>query len=454
MTRIPARPTLKLPVKTEPAEGGEAASKGRKPVRSGFKAPKPTVAQRARRHETIATRAAAKQAREAAETARSAPKPVAEKPRTPDRKPLEAPPRDAAREDTNTAEESTTPYLPRRNKSVREEAPKKVHPPRGIARSTGARAFPPARTDVAPASTGQARKPHPVSPRQPEHATSDEQNRPPARDRAIATRAPRPAATSAAASVAATASQQRPLKEPPRLAKRISEQFGCSRREADEWIENGWVRVDGVVVKTLGTRAHPKAVIEIREDAKSHHPESVTIVLNKPEGVVAGAVEGRQKSAIGLIQAENRWSEDQEPLTFKATHLRGLALAGKLDVEASGMLVFTQEGSVARRIVGDDTKLEKEYLVRVEGELSAADLKKLNFGLSLDEIKLKRAEVAWQHEGALRFVLHESRPQQIQRMCELVGLRVVSIKRLRIGSVSLGKLPAGQWRYLREGERF
>ena len=93
-------------------------------------------------------------------------------------------------------------------------------------------------------------------------------------------------------------------------------------------------------------------------------------------------------------------------MIFKATHLRGLALAGKLDAEASGMLVFTQEGSVARRIVGDDTKLEKEYLVAVEGELSAADLKKLNFGLSLDDIKLKRAEVSWQHEGTLRFVLH------------------------------------------------
>ena len=250
------------------------------------------------------------------------------------------------------------------------------------------------------------------------------------------------------------AETRRPLKEPPRLAKRISELFGCSRREADEWIENGWVRVDGVVVRTLGTRAHPKAIIEVKEDAKLHRPESVTIVLNKPEGVIAGPAEDRQKPALQLIQAENRWREDGTAMIFKATHLRGLALAGKLDAEASGMLVFTQEGSVARRIVGDDTKLEKEYLVAVEGELSAADLKKLNFGLSLDDIKLKRAEVSWQHEGTLRFVLHESKPRQIQRMCELVGLRVVSIKRLRIGSVSLGKLPPGKWRYLRESERF
>ncbi len=438
MTRVPARPTLKLPAKTTPAEGGEATNKGRKPVRSGFKSPKPTVAQRAKRHETIAARAAAQKAREAVEAARTMPRPAADKPRAPARRPVET----ASRVDTKVApvsEEPTTPHLPRRNKSVRDEAPKKVYPPRGIARSTGARAFPPARTDVAPAPAGEARRTQPPRSQKPFEAKET----PPVRER-------RPVANPASA----PAEARRPLKEPPRLSKRISELFGCSRREADEWIENGWVRVDGVVVKTLGTRAHPKAIIEVKEDAKSHRPESVTIVLNKPEGVVAGPVEDRQKSAAQLIQAENRWADDNTPLVFKATHTRGLALAGKLDAEASGMLVFTQEGSVARRIVGDDTKLEKEYLVSVEGELSAADLKKLNFGLSLDDIKLKRAEVSWQHEGTLRFVLHESRPQQIQRMCELVGLRVVAIKRLRIGSVSLGKLPPGKWRYLREGERF
>ena len=118
------------------------------------------------------------------------------------------------------------------------------------------------------------------------------------------------------------------------------------------------------------------------------------------------------------------------------------------------MLVFTQEGSVARRITGDDTRLEKEYMVRVEGELSPEGMKLLNHGLELDAVKLKRTQVSWQNEQQLRFVVHESRKQQIQRMCELVGLRVTGIKRIRIGSVSLGKLPAGQWRYLRENERF
>ena len=452
MTRSPARPTLKLPVKPSTSEeSGEARGTSRKPVRSGFKAPKPSVNQRAKRHETIATRAALKTLPAEERPPRTAPRPKPETPRAPEREKRDAAPRARFEKSATPASEpQATPHLPRRNKSPRDEAPK-VYPPRGVARSTGARALPPSRTDFATDTVQPPRASEPSRPTAPDRAArpSPSAERTNARHAAPVRDEPR-----AAQQAREPAPERRPLKEPPRLSKRISELFGCSRREADEWIENGWVRVDGVVVKTLGTRAHPKAKIEIREEAKSHAPESVTIILNKPEGIAAGPVEGGENSALSLIQAENRWTEDRGPLTFKATHLRGLALAGKLDAEATGMLVFTQEGSVARRIVGDDTKLEKEYQVLVEGELSAADLKKLNFGLSLDEIKLKRAEVSWQHEGVLRFVLHESKPRQIERMCELVGLRVVSIKRLRIGSVSLGKLPAGQWRYLRESERF
>ena len=460
MTRPPARPTLKLPVKPSTSEdSGETRGASRKPVRSGFKAPKPSVSQRAKRHETIAVRAAQKiqQTEERPLNAPPTPRPAA--PRAPERERAASAPRVRFEKPAApAAEPQATPFLPRRNKSARDEAPK-VYPPRGVARSTGARALPPARTDIA---QDTLRPPRASEPPRPERAADTERAARPSKpvERTTTGRAnagrPHPVRDEHKPEHQSSepAPERRPLKEPPRLSKRISELFGCSRREADEWIENGWVRVDGVVVKVLGTRAHPKAKIEVKEEAKSHRPESITIVLNKPEGIPAGAVEGEQQTAMQLIQADNRWTEDRGPLTFKATHLRGLALAGKLDAEASGMLVFTQEGSVARRIVGDDTKLEKEYQVCVEGELSEADLKKLNFGLSLDDIKLKRAEVSWQHEGTLRFVLHESKPRQIQRMCELVGLRVVSIKRLRIGSVSLGKLPPGKWRYLRESERF
>jgi 23S rRNA pseudouridine2604 synthase len=255
----------------------------------------------------------------------------------------------------------------------------------------------------------------------------------------------------AAAPRAPADSARRPLKEPPRLSKRLCEMTSCSRREADEWIENGWVSVDGVVVTTLGARVHPSAKIDIKDAASQHQTESVTIVLNMP---VDGRPAESRGEAVQLIHAANRWAEDESSCTFKATHLRGLTQVGKLDAGVSGMLVFTQEGSVARRINGDDTRLEKEYMVRVEGELSSERLQLLNQGLTLDEVKLKRAQVSWQNEQQLRFVLHEARKQQIQRMCELVELRVVAIKRIRIGSVSLGKLPAGQWRYLRADERF
>ena len=227
----------------------------------------------------------------------------------------------------------------------------------------------------------------------------------------------------------------------------------CSRREADEWIENGWVRVDGAVVTKLGTRTRPDAKIEINEAAGKHRPENVTILLNKPLEAEAQD-ESRRQAARQWIRAENRWAEDDSPTSFKATHLRGLTQVGRLDAESTGMLVLTQEASVTRRISGDDSRLEKEFMVRVQGELSAEGLKRLNIGLSLDEEKLKRAQVSWQNEGLLRFVLHENRPNQIRRMCELVGLRVISVKLIRIGSVSLGKLPVGKWRYLRQNERF
>jgi 23S rRNA pseudouridine2604 synthase len=234
----------------------------------------------------------------------------------------------------------------------------------------------------------------------------------------------------------------------------MSERGLCSRREADEWIENGWVRVDGELVTTLGTRARPQARIEIDPAALRHQSETVTVLLHKPVGYVSGQAEEGYRPAIALVRPDNRWAEDGSPLRFKAGHLRGLAPAGRLDIDSTGLLVLTQDGRIARRLVGDDSRVEKEYLVRVEGALSPEGLAKLNHGLTLDGVKLKPAKVSWQNEDQLRFVLREGRKRQIRRMCELVGLKVVGLKRVRIGQVRLGDLPLGQWRYLKEGERF
>jgi 23S rRNA pseudouridine2604 synthase len=245
----------------------------------------------------------------------------------------------------------------------------------------------------------------------------------------------------------------------PRLSKVMAERGICSRREADEWIMNSWVMVDGVIIDTLGTRINPDAEIIISSYAHEVQAESVTIILHKPVGYVSGQAEDDYQPAIVLIHPDNEWLDDPElnqhhAKEFQRRFLQGLAPAGRLDIDSTGMLVLTQDGRVARHLIGEDSSVEKEYLVRVEGELSDDNMKRLNFGLSLDGEKLKPAKVSWQNEDQLRFVLREGKKRQIRRMCEMVGLHVVGLKRVRIGSVNLGKLPVGQWRYLRNDERF
>ena len=247
--------------------------------------------------------------------------------------------------------------------------------------------------------------------------------------------------------------------EQPRLSKVMAERGLCSRREADEWIINGWVKVDGVILETLGTRIQADAEIIVSGYAYEQQAEQVTILLHKPVGYVSGQAEDGYQPAIVLVHPDNEWLDDPElnqhhAKEFQRGFLHGLAPAGRLDIDSTGLLVLTQDGRVARHLIGEDSSVEKEYLVRVEGELSDVDMQRLNHGLSLDGEKLKPAKVSWQNEDQLRFVLREGKKRQIRRMCEMVGLHVVGLKRVRIGSVNLGKLPIGQWRYLRNDERF
>ena len=155
-----------------------------------------------------------------------------------------------------------------------------------------------------------------------------------------------------------------------------------------------------------------------------------------------------------LVTAENHWRGDQSSIRFNPLQCKNLAPAGRLDIDSVGLLVLTQDGRIAKQLIGEDSDVEKEYLVRVSGRLSQEGLKQLNFGLSLDGQPLKRAQVSWQNQDQLRFVLKEGKKRQIRRMCELVGLRVVGLKRIRIGKVVLGDLPPGQWRYLGADEHF
>jgi len=239
-----------------------------------------------------------------------------------------------------------------------------------------------------------------------------------------------------------------------RLSKRMTELGLCSRREADEYIEKGWVRVDGRVVSELGSRVKPGQQVELDRRGQTNQDRRVTILLNKPVGYVSGQAEDGYQPASVLITADNRWAEDPSETRYLRTHQNGLAPAGRLDIDSIGLLVFTQDGRVARALIGDDSTIEKEYHVRVEGTVDAAGLKLLNHGLSLDGVALRPAKVSWLNEDQLRFVLREGKKRQIRRMCEQVGLKVVGLKRVRIGRVMLGHLPPGQWRYLGPNEVF
>jgi 23S rRNA pseudouridine2604 synthase len=239
-----------------------------------------------------------------------------------------------------------------------------------------------------------------------------------------------------------------------RLSKLMSEQGLCSRREADDYIERGWVFVDGERITELGTRVYPDQKITLDRQAQARQSSRVTILLHKPVGYVSGQAEQGYRPAVTLVSAATRYSGDRSPLRFFPAQLRGLAPAGRLDIDSTGLLVLTQDGRIARQLIGQDSEIEKEYLVRVEGRLSAEGLRLLNHGLSLDGDALKPAQVRWQNRDQLQFILREGKKRQIRRMCELVGLKVTGLKRVRIGRVRLGELPAGQWRYLAEDERF
>lgn len=239
-----------------------------------------------------------------------------------------------------------------------------------------------------------------------------------------------------------------------RLSKLMSEQGLCSRREADRFIELGWVYVDGVQISELGTKILPTQKITLNKAAQAQQTGLVTILLNKPVGYVSGQPEPGYQPAVVLIKPENQFIGIQAGKRFQPAHLKNLAPAGRLDIDSQGLLVMTQDGRIAKQLIGEDSRVEKEYLVRVEGGLAPAKLALLNHGLSLDGQALKPAQVSWQNRDQLRFILHEGKKRQIRRMCELVNLKVTGLKRVRIGQVKLGNLPEGRWRYLEEGEQF
>jgi len=279
--------------------------------------------------------------------------------------------------------------------------------------------------------------------------------KPPASGAVRIRRAPAaPAASSASAGAAAPATV--------RLNKRMADLGLCSRREADDWIARGWVRVNGLPA-VMGQPVAADARIDIDRQAEQQQRLQVTILINKPVGYVSGQAEDGHEPAATLVQPHNRWRECNSRMRWGPEQLRGLAPAGRLDIDSIGLLVLTQDGRVARQLIGEDSEVEKEYLVRVsygdesvnvQAAFPRERLALLCHGLSLDGQALRPAQVSWQNPEQLRFVLKEGKKRQIRRMCEQVGLFVTGLKRVRIGRVNLGHLPIGQWRYLMPHEQF
>jgi len=237
--------------------------------------------------------------------------------------------------------------------------------------------------------------------------------------------------------------------EPVRLARRVAELAGCSRSDAERYIEGGWVRVDGCVVERPQTMVAGEHV-EIDANAVLEAPEPATMLFHKPAGVDAA----QASDGASLVTPHTRWSEDVTGVRLLQRHFVRLTPAVPLQAEASGLIVLTQDERVRRRLAEDADRIEHEYVVEVAGEIAPYGLHRLNHGLRHEGRALPPCKVSWQNETRLRFALKGVRPGQLRAMCAQVGLDVLSVRRLRIGRIPLGRMPAGQWRYLPAGERF
>jgi 23S rRNA pseudouridine2604 synthase len=233
---------------------------------------------------------------------------------------------------------------------------------------------------------------------------------------------------------------------PVRLSKRLIEQLGCSRREAELYIEGGWVTVDGLVVD------QPQFMLQAQQvallpGARPEPVEPVTLLLNLPPALDAS-------QALQLVNPESHCTADASAPRILKRHFLRQQTCLPLQEGASGLLLFSQDWRVLRKLTDDASRLEQEYIIEVIGHMPDNGLQLLSQSRMVDGVGLPGVKASWQSETRLRMVLKNPQPVQLVRLCNSVGLKVVGMKRIRIGAVSMGKLPPGQWRYLAPGERF
>ncbi|MBO6687494.1 MAG: rRNA pseudouridine synthase [Henriciella sp.] len=235
---------------------------------------------------------------------------------------------------------------------------------------------------------------------------------------------------------------------PVRVNKWMAELGLCSRREAEALIEAGGVIIDEVVIERPGHKIEPGQTLTLTDVAERAIAEKFTAVLNKPVDYVSAQPEDGQVPAVRLLKTSNATDGSRGP-----GKTASLAPLGRLDQDSHGLLLLSEDGVLAKAIIGPQHSLEKEYLVTVRGEIKEGRLTLLRNGLTLDNRRLKPAKVTREEGQVLRFILKEGRKRQIRRMCDLVGLRVTDLQRIRIGPLNLGDLPIGKWRTLKAKER-
>lgn len=235
-----------------------------------------------------------------------------------------------------------------------------------------------------------------------------------------------------------------------RLSKRLIQQIACSRREAELYVEGGWVTVDGEVIEEPQFPVSDQQ-IALLPGARAETQPPITLLLNKPIGLGCGL---GANSAQQLLSHAHHWDEDTSGVRPLQRHLRRLELLTPLETDASGLLVFSQNPGVIRLFKDKGATLEQEFLVEVAGSLDERGLKRLSFGQTYKGVTVPPCKVSWQSENRLRFAIKAVQPGQLRHMCESLGLQVLGIRRLRFGRTGLAKLPLGQWRYLGAAEKF
>ena len=236
-----------------------------------------------------------------------------------------------------------------------------------------------------------------------------------------------------------------------RLAKRVAEQFGCSRADATHYIEGGWISVDGVVSELPGARVDTMQTVALLDGAVLTPVEPVTILFHKPAGLAHADIVATPNA---LLSTDTRYADDKSGVNFLQRHLRDLTATSPLDRDASGLVVLTQDYRIARKLVDEANRIEHELVVEVDGSMKEGGIDLLQGQASWNGKPLNALKVSWQSEQRLRFALKGLQMGMIKHLCQQVDLNVIAIKRIRIGRIAMASLPVGRWRYLSEFERF